>query len=179
MKKADRLAILAITDDPLDIYSISNEFELLDSIDAIERCIRSSIEYRGWTFWQKIHNKQSTCIALNIDAFDYDNITLEMHHYPFSLFDVCWTIGLKMLSELSEDAIYTTFDIASKVITEHFKDIIGLVPMTKTYHQMYHEGLYTIDSSKIHGDYKLFIEKYKNFIPEIVLDRYNEKIGVI
>jgi len=178
MKKADIIAVLSMTDTPMDLYQISNELELLDLIPDIERVIRSSREYKGWTFWQKAHHKQSTCIALNINIDEYSTITLEMHHYPFSLFDVCWTIGLKMLSELSEDAIYTTFDIASKVITEHFKDIIGLVPMTKTYHQMYHEGLYTIDSSKIHGDYKLFIEKYKNFIPEIVLDRYNEKIGV-
>ena len=46
-----------------------------------------------------------------------------------------------MLSELSEGEVYTTFQIADRVIRDHLEGIIPIVPMFKTFHELYHEGL--------------------------------------
>lgn len=167
MKRKEILQILSVTDEPMELYKVSNEYELEYMIPDIERIIRQSREYRGYVFWKKSNHKQSICSELKIDSYEYDNITLEMHHHPLNLFQIVYIIGMKMLSELKdEDSYYTTFQIASEVIEEHFEDNIGIVPLTKTYHQLYHNGLYQIKEESISGDYLNFKEKYKEFIPK-------------
>jgi hypothetical protein len=59
-----------------------------------------------------------------------------------------------MLSELKENEDYTTFQIADKVIRDHLKCIIPIVPMGKTYHEAYHEGKINFKQKDIHCDYQ-------------------------
>jgi hypothetical protein len=179
MKKKDKLQVLSYTDEPMLVYQITNELELLDSIDTIERYIRSSIEYRGWIVSKKYKHNQTICKALNIDTNDYDRINVEQDHFPIGLFDIVWIVGTKLISQLKDNDYLTTFDIASQVIKEHLDDQhIGSIALTTTHHQMRHEGIQKIKLEDIHGDYKSFLKKYEGFIPEPVQKRINENLKI-
>ena len=147
MKRSDMLDILAITDDPMELYQISNELELDYMIPDIERVIRTSREYKGWVYHMKSKHKLSVCSHLKIDTFEYDSITIEMHHVIF-LYEIVYITGLAMLAELKPNEYYTSFDIASRVIRDHMSNIIPIVPLLKSLHQMYHEGLFEFNKKR-------------------------------
>ena len=63
------------------------------------------------------------------------------------------------------------FDVSERVTEEHFKNHVGLVPLSKTLHDMAHNKAIIIPISSVNGNYKKFIEKYKESIPEEMLTR--------
>ena len=79
-----------------------------------------------------------------------------------------------MISELSEDEKVSCFYIAEKVMEEHFRGLIGLVPLTVTLHQMAHNRSIIVPMSKVNGAYKKFVQKYNEFIPEDIKDRIRD-----
>ena len=64
--------------------------------------------------------------------------SLEFHHYPMNLYEITETIGNQMLETLAEDEKLSCFDIAERVMEEHYRGNIGLIPLTKTLHDMAH-----------------------------------------
>lgn len=177
MRKKDlTLEILSITDDPMELYQISNESELQYHIQDIERVIRTSREYRGWIFWNKSKNKQSKDVFTEFDTYEY-NLTLEIHHVIF-LYDIVYTTGLKMLSELKDNEFYSTFQIADRVIRDHMEGIIPIVPMLKSFHELYHEGLKDFNKEDIFGNYEVWLERYKDFISEDKLKEFKDNLKI-
>ncbi len=167
------IELLTFTDEPMELYSIYNESSLLYRIEDIERAVRSSREYRGWVVWKKHKHNQTICKALNIDTSEYDGIWIEQDHWPITLYDIVLVIGLEMISKLKKDEYLTIFDIASKVIKEHLNEnnIISTISLTTTHHQMRHAGIQPVKLDDINGNYGMFIEKYKQHIPEAVSER--------
>jgi hypothetical protein len=105
-------------------------------IKNIESLIRSSREYKNYieqlrTNFQ--HLNQDAVLG-NISTLDTD---LEFHHYPFSLYDICEIIVLK---GASEQKLESSFTAAKKIMDIHYKNLIGLVPLTKTNHELAHDG---------------------------------------
>jgi len=127
--------------------------------------------------WKKSRHSQTICKALNIDVSDYEGIHIEQDHI-ITLFDIVLIVGTKMLSTLKKNGYLTVFDIASQVIKEHLDEnnIIPTIALTTTHHEMRHSGLQTIKLEDINGNYKMFLDKYRGFIPEGVQDRINETL---
>ncbi len=154
--------------------------EMPEDLDAktikyIEKEIRNSYEYRSYIKYLKEELDLTRCSLLpNMDSRVLP-VNLEFHHFPFTLYDVSETIGKSMINNLGEDESVSCFDIAEKVIEEHFMNNIGLVPLTETLHEMAHNNAITIPMDKVNGDYKKYIEKYKGFIaPESI-----DKVGIM
>jgi hypothetical protein len=154
--------------------------EMPEDLDAktikyIEKEIRNSYEYRSYVKYLKDELDLTRCSLLpNMDSRVLP-VNLEFHHFPFTLYDISETIGKSMISNLGEDESVSCFDIAEKVIEEHYMNNIGLVPLTETLHEMAHNNAITIPMDKVNGDYKKYIEKYKNFIaPESI-----DKVGIM
>lgn len=128
-------------------------------IKYIEREIRNSFEYKNYIQYLKEELDLTKCSLLpNIDI-KTTPVSLEFHHFPFTLYDITKIIASAMLEE-SVDKSVSCFDIAEQVVLEHYKGIIGLVPLTETMHQMAHSGSIIIPFDKINGGYNLFIKKY-------------------
>jgi hypothetical protein len=145
----------------------------------IEKQIRNSYEYRSYIQYLKEELDLTKCALLPTIDIKTDPISLEFHHFPFTLFDVTQIVGKSMLDEAGESTSVSTFDIAEKVMMEHFKNNIGLVPLTVTLHEMAHNGAINIPFDKINGKYNEFIKEYNKFIePDFVerlraLEQYN------
>jgi len=102
------------------------------------------------------------CAVLsNLDMSD--NLSLEMHHCPLTLFDI---ISIVINYRFSQSKKVTTFSIADEVINLHLKGAVGVVPLSISIHQMVHERSVIIHPAMVSGNYLEFIRSYANGIDE-------------
>lgn len=149
------------TDSPwaLDFYFVDvyDDKAVKRFIQTTERLIRTSREYKAY-----IELLRTNVFALNHDSI-MANITtadvdLEFHHYPFTLYDIIETV---MLKHVVAEEKFTSFSIAKEVMELHFHHYIGLVPLSKTNHELAHSGNLFLSKNQIFGDYRKFMELYK------------------
>lgn len=136
-------------------------------VKSVERLIRTSKEYKTY-----IEALRTNVYALNHDSI-LGNITtadvdLEFHHYPFTLYDI---VEIVMLENVVKKKQFTSFSIAKEVMELHNSHLIGLVPMTKTMHELAHSGEIFISKSQVFGDYTKFIADYSNGITSDLKDK--------
>lgn len=159
----------------IDTASLEFEEDLTEKVVSyIEKEIRGSYEYRKYTQYLKNELDLTKCSLL--PGIDCSNgaASLEFHHYPMNLFEITETVGRQMLNSLSEDEKLSCFEIAERVMEEHYRGNIGLIPLTKTLHDMAHNRSIIIPISKVNGNYKKFIKKYNSYIPEDIKDRIKD-----
>lgn len=143
-------------------------------IGYIEKEVRGSFEYRKYINYMKTELDLTKCALLpGIDCSE-GAASLEFHHYPMNLYEITETIGNQMLETLAEDEKLSCFDIAERVMEEHYRGNIGLIPLTKTLHDMAHNKSIIIPISKVNGDYKKFMKKYSSNISEDIKDRIKD-----
>lgn len=151
-------------------YSELNALEDVDDkvIKHLERQIRGSYEYKQYIKYLKDELDISNCaLTPGLDLHDI-KFQLEFHHYPLSLYDIVSVITNNKLTTKAEDQSVSMFDIMETVMREHYDGNVGLVPLSSTAHEMYHNGAVMIPASSVYGNYDRFIAKYKpNITPEL------------
>lgn len=139
-------------------------------IKSVEKMVRTSREYKAYI----------ELLRTNIHALNHDNILsnittadveMEFHHYPFSLYDI---IEICMLQHIVAGEKFTSFMISKEVMDLHFKHQIGLVPLTKTMHELAHSGNIFISNKQVFGNYKNFMKFYSNGISRDLQDKIKE-----
>jgi hypothetical protein len=146
---------------------IYDDQEFKRFVQNTERLIRGSREYNKY-----VELLRTNLHALNIDSI-LSNITtadaeLEFHHYPFSLYDIVEIISAK---NFLENKNFNTFRVSKEVLELHYKNLIGLVPLSKTNHELAHTGNLFLSSKQVFGDYKSFMEKYNKGISADLVER--------
>lgn len=135
-----------------------NSFDsLLFHTPYIERLVRSSDYYKIWREYNREHEDATIDMLQHIETKDYKKISLELHHYPHTLFDIVQLVGLKILDNKEKS---DPFEIAKVVLQEHLLGNIGYVPMLITDHQKHHSDLIELKEEHIKGNYKEFNRKY-------------------
>jgi hypothetical protein len=162
----------------IDVQQFDSSFSALESVDDLdkkrisymERLIRSSYEYSSYIGYLKNELDITSCaITPGIDIREF-NVHLEMHHYPFTLYDIIDIMAREMLAKKKTDKV-SMFDICNEVMREHYNGNIGLVPLTKTAHEQAHNNSIKIPASAINGNYQRFILKHKQYISPELLDK--------
>jgi len=98
------------------------------------------------------------CQALGLITSEMASI--EMHHAILTLFDIAMIITEHMLNTVG---YVTTFDVIEILKEEHKSHNVGLVMLTKTAHQLYHNNKsFYIHPNMVFGNWKKLIEKYKD-----------------
>lgn len=163
--------------DPM--YDIPEEdddkFEL-NYTKYIEKLIRTSIEYKRYIGILKNDFDMTKCKVLDkVDIKDIKRVGFEFHHYPATLFDIVVAVRETFREDPQRSALspYKSFEIANHVMKLHYEGKIGLVPLTKTAHELVHSGSIFIPLNKdyVFGDYKKLIEEY-NFSSDF-MNTYN------
>lgn len=157
------------------------EFDIFDPKDfnkyilQIKREVRNSFEYRELISYLRNSIDMNACAVYekvnNISTFA---IKIEIHHHPFTLEDIVLTIFNKR-SALGESLLVD--DVAEEVMREHYLMIVGLIPLSKTVHELVHNGFYFIPMDKVFGCVNEYIEKYKQFMPPEQLELLEENIS--
>lgn len=149
--------------------SVMDGKELKRFITAVERFIRTSMDYKKYLGFLKCEVGMNRCSVMgNIDG---GTATIEMHHYPFTLFQICEYVIDKMVAENKN---VNTFSVAREVMRLHFENYVGLVPLSKSVHQMVHSGAIFIDLRQVFGNVKHFIDVYKEYIPNSEIEKLEQ-----
>jgi len=158
----------------LPTYDISEDKELEKYIKNVERILRSSFEYRKYIYFLRNELDLNKCVFFKgIDLSTVKKVSLEFHHHPFTLYDIVEIVIRKKLSEgnVYEDMFTSPIEIADEVCEMHFKNEIGLIPLTTTIHQLAHDGEVFIPVNLVFGNVKKFVNNYKEFMTDIMLEK--------
>jgi len=135
-------------------------------IQSVEKLIRTSREYNSY-----IESLRTNIYALNHDVIQGEittaDVDLEFHHYPLTLYEI---VEICMLTHIDRMEHFTTFSLAKEIMNYHFKNEIGIVPLTKTNHELVHDGKLFISTKQIFGNYKKFIEDHKDGISAEIMN---------
>jgi hypothetical protein len=120
-------------------------------IKNIEKMIRNSVEYKDWV--QMLRDEQGAYKCF-ISGATLDECTIEIHHTPFTLFDI---IDIVISSKTEK---FCTFTIALEVMQLHFDNFIGWYPLTSTLHEKVHNEIIKLESNQLRGNFLELTNKY-------------------
>ena len=133
-------------------------------IKTVETMVRSSFEYK------KLISYLKEDLDMKYDMFFQDiskdlgkKIGIEIHHIPFTLYDIV-SIVLKRYE--SEDIPIDPLMIAREVTMLHYQGMVGLVPLSTTVHQLYHRGDIFIPLQYVDKGFVSFYQAYKPYMAE-------------
>lgn len=104
---------------------------------------------------------------------DEEDADIEMHHYPFTLYDIC---DIVTIDKIVKKKKFTSFSIADEVMKLHYENLIGLVPLSETVHQLVHSGELFINLNQVFGDVQGFIDIYSDSLTDDHKDNINKLI---
>lgn len=128
---------------------ILDDKDKIKNIKKIEMMIRGSLEYKEFIKYLKDTANMHKCRYLkNVIRKGKEKITIEVHHEPFTLFDLTQIVMDKFLDEGRE---INHFKIAEEVMKLHYLNMVGLVPLSTTVHQLVHDGRIFIPLQDVYG----------------------------
>lgn len=159
---------------PTTAYLESIEDLTEKTISYIEKEVRNSFEYRSYIQYLKEELDLTRCSLLPGIDIKKTKVSLEFHHYPLNLYEISEIIGTSMINNLDDGERVSCFDISERIVEEHYKNHIGLVPLTETLHKMAHNRSIIIPTNKVVGNYNKFISDYNKSIPQDLIDRVRD-----
>lgn len=153
---------------------VTSDKDVYKLIKTVERTVRSSLEYKDYIAFlrDKIDMKQCAFFN-NVSIKQGKRVSIEIHHEPFTLYDIVSIVVKKFIHESRELDI---FDISDEVMRLHYANMVGLIPLSKTVHGLVHDGKVFIPMQIVYGNYLEFIEEYNDFIPDDIKSMLQVKI---
>ena len=162
---ANQLQVLAFDSIPqyeTETYDIYSDKDFKQFIKDVEAQVRKSIEYkRCIQFLKDNMGMNESPFMEGVSSKDSPKIKIELHHSPFTLFDIALIVFNKRLyygESLELQAV------SKEVCKLHYYLVVGLVALSKTEHQLVHNQYLFVPSTKVLGDYGKFIIYYKKFM---------------
>ena len=147
-----------------------NEKNRVRFIQSVESLVRTSHEYRAFLSYLKKEAELTYCSLMGTVSKDVlGDLSIEIHHYPVTLFDLVDTV---LNRALNEGLPFTRLSLANEVVELHYALKVGLVPLTTTAHQLAHSGYVLIDPRHVFGDHEAFVKEYRMHIRDEAMDRY-------
>jgi len=155
---------------------IMNEKDKIKLIKTIERIVRSSIEYKQYVQYLRDEIDMTLCSFFNnISNKDNKRVSIEIHHEPFTLFDLTQIVLEKWINEEKD---INPLLIAEEIVLLHYKNTVGLIPLCITVHKLVHNGKIFIPLQNLFGNFVSFIEEYEKFISKDLLSLLEEKFRI-
>lgn len=145
------------------------------AIKEIEKIVRSSQEYRDYIKYLKENMDMTKCAFFNSVNSDVSKVKIEIHHEPLTLYDITQAVLNKHIEE-NQGAV-NAYEVAEEVMVLHYRDLVGLIPLSITLHEMVHASdKIKIPLHLIYGNYVKFVEEYEKYIDEKVIKKLEKKI---
>lgn len=150
-------------------YPVITNRDLQKFIKNCESHCRRSPEYKELIKFIKEEMDYDKCIVLKkLSKKNRQRYTIELHHTPFTLFDLCLIIYKKRL-EMHQTI--NPIEIAEEVMELHYDGKVGLVPLSITMHQLLHDDKIFIPMQWVYQDYASFADLYDPFIPDMTREK--------
>ena len=103
-------------------------------------------------------------------------ISIELHHEPFTLYDIVATV----LTKYQEEGLpINDLNIADEVMELHYSNKVGLVPLSKTAHQIIHNSTkLMVPLNMVYGQYSEFLDDYDNYVDDSLYEKLEKKIDM-
>lgn len=145
-------------------YIIYNEKTRSKFIKSVEKIVRSSLEYREFIAYLRAELGMNFCMFFNnVSRNEIKNLGIEIHHIPFSLFDI---VNIVLRKYEAEEMTIDPLVIADEVMQLHYRGMVGLVPLSVTVHELYHRGDLFIPLQYVDKGFILFYQEYKDYMKE-------------
>lgn len=146
-----------------DMYENDYEIKSEENYNKyIEKIIRKSYEYRSFIKVLKQEMDLTKCKFIpDVDISDDKKLTLEMHHYPLSLYDLVSSYRETLKMNNAPEEAYQSFNIANNIMKMHFDGKVGLVPLSYTAHELAHSGelFIPLNSDFVFGNFEESFEE--------------------
>lgn len=158
---------------PKDVYErdpliLVNDKDKVKFIKSIEKTVRGSFEYREYISYLVNSQEMNVCSAFGgLEKSLAKSIKLEIHHEPFTLYDISYLVYLRFLNEGKD---INVFDLADAVLRIHFQGRVGLLPLSKTVHELVHVGKVFLPLQCIDDGFMAFYHDYKAEIGQTMLE---------
>jgi len=155
------------------IGNFDSDKEMNSFIKKVESFVRQSPEYRSLISYIRSELDLSYCAYLN--KLTDDLVGIELHHSPFTLYDY---VSIMVNKYIMKEKLFNTFSIAYEVMKLHYENKVGLVPLSKTIHELAHaegSGIF-INREMILGNIETFFEEYEMFMQNEIKNKYNNLV---
>lgn len=163
-QKKDNIEVVVIKDVPEMEYTVSvgTDAEKDRLIKKIERIVRGSGEYRDYIAFLRQNIGMDACAFFNnVTKQSNRKLKIEVHHAPLTLYDIVKIVLEKYIQtgEVIDDLM-----IAEEVVKIHYNNQVGLIPLSKTLHEVVHNSeKLTIPMYMIFGNYTKFLREYEQY----------------
>lgn len=146
-------------------------------IKQVENYIRSSLEYREYIQFLKDNVDMDQCAFFNkVSSRESKKVKIEIHHEPFTLFDY---VEIVLSKFESEGLPINNLMIADEVMELHYQNQVGLIPLSKTIHEVIHNSdKLFIPLNTVYGNYSELLDKYEPYISEELYDKLEKKMDL-
>lgn len=147
---------------------LMSEKDKIKLIKTIERIVRSSQEYKQYIAFLRKEVDMTMCSFFNnISNKESKKVSIEIHHEPFTLFDIAQIVLEKWIAEGKK---INPILIAEEVMKLHYQNKVGLIPLSITVHELVHSGKLFIPLQNVYGDFISFLEEYEPYISNDLKD---------
>ena len=133
-------------------------------IKTCEKTIRASDEYREYIkFIKNVMHMDKCYVNPAISASNGKKYSIELHHEPFTLFDL---VDIEIMKCEAHNQPLDKFAICKAVMALHYDGLVGLIPLSKTQHQLIHNGKIFIPLQHVYQDFYKYYEQYAEIIED-------------
>jgi len=156
-------------------YVVMSDKDKIKLIKDVERLVRKSLEYKQYIRFLRDEINMSECAFFeNINNKNGNSgISIEIHHEPIDLFSI---VNVVIDKWIDLDMDLNPILIAEEVMRLHYKNQVGLVPLSVTVHQLVHDGKIFIPLQNVYGDYLSFIEEYGPYVSDNISNVLQTKL---
>lgn len=164
----------SIPEPPSRTIELKDEKDKDKFIKQVETMIRKSFEYQSMIYFLKSEVDMTMCsIFNNVSADENRTVKIEIHHSPYTLYDLCYIV---LARRLSLDEKVTHLRIANEVMQLHYKMWVGLIPLSATPHDLDHSGSLFIPIDKVYGNVQRFYDTYYEFMSDTQRDIIRRRV---
>jgi len=133
-------------------------------IDMVKAYVRASDEYKDYIKFLKKNVDMSRCIVLQkLITGNGKKYSIEIHHDPFSLFDI---INIMLAKSEADGQPHNPYKLAEAVTELHYDNKVGLVPLAKTSHELVENGKIFVPLQYMYQQYDKFYDEYEEFMDD-------------
>lgn len=154
-------------------YDLQNPKDFGKFIKDVKAEVRGSFEYKEMIKYLKDYGGMDRS-GLNqnvVSNNDDHRIKIEIHHTPLVLEDIVRIVYEKRLFYHEDLSVQM---VAKEVMECHYRNIVGLYPVSSTEHELLHNGYLYIPPNNVYGNWERFITEYHPFIDPEELDTIEE-----
>lgn len=146
-------------------------------VRSVEARVRQSKEYRDYAAFLSRELGMDRCTFMpDVSRSAGKNVKIELHHSILTLFDVVVLVLNAACAGRGAGHRVSELDLADEVVALHYENLVPLVPLSKTAHEMVHSGRLTVGLDQVFGDLGELARRYRAFMPGDVVAKLRDAV---